>query len=393
MHRLARRLPVLAAVVVVLGLVAGPAGAVPNDVSDRIIGSGSDTTYTLLSELDQLYNQSPGCSTIPPPGGTVNRGGACANRDAPNNQTNANADHDVITQLFPLGSSNGITQLVQRGQAGVTPIDFARSSRGPRPVTGSSTDNANIRFVAFAREALTWVAFSQDLPRTLTQDQLRGIFLDEDNNQSTPCRITNWNQVGGPDRPIIVYSAQAGSGTRGDWDGFIGGDTTGCIPPEFKDNDLSNGNRVVFENNASLIAPADRPGAIYFYSTGNHKQTRGEGTFLGAVNGVQPTNANIASSTFLFSRSVYNVYRATFPSDNTSDQTLDYIAFNPANGAPGFLCRPDTAGAHATNPRTGRSYGDEIRRTITRLGFSQLPVGPTGDGVPGESLCRQTRPA
>ena len=46
-----------------------PAGATASTtrVSTTIIGVGSDTTFEVMNDLDQLYNESPGCAILPAP--------------------------------------------------------------------------------------------------------------------------------------------------------------------------------------------------------------------------------------------------------------------------------------------------------------------------------------
>src|SRR5262245_23063700 len=50
--------------------VTGPASAAPDTsrVSQTIVGVGSDTTYEVMNDLDQLFNESAGCAIIPSSG-------------------------------------------------------------------------------------------------------------------------------------------------------------------------------------------------------------------------------------------------------------------------------------------------------------------------------------
>src|SRR5215470_14606561 len=47
--------------------VTGTASAAPDTsrVSQTIVGVGSDTTFEVMNDLDQLYNESAGCAIIP----------------------------------------------------------------------------------------------------------------------------------------------------------------------------------------------------------------------------------------------------------------------------------------------------------------------------------------
>ncbi|MGH2772740.1 MAG: substrate-binding domain-containing protein, partial [Actinomycetota bacterium] len=234
-------------------------------------GSGSDTTYELMTNLNKLYNQSVGCKSIHPDKAQQTLDLKCQAEDA-NDITKENYDHDVFLEHYPIGSSFGISQLNQQGLAGIPIVDYARSSRKPK--VGDST---NMRFIGFARDALSWACFKSTAGSgcsgmpvdaggrpTLTQAQLRSIYK---------CEVTNWSQVGGANVPIKVYQAQSGSGTRATWDEFMTFvPTDACATP-------------VFENNSKLVATADREEAIMYYSYGRYNQQDppGFGTTLGRI--------------------------------------------------------------------------------------------------------------
>ncbi len=375
LRRSLKALPyMLCAMGLLIGLVA-PVGAQTgqldqNKRADLIIGSGSDTTYSVMLELDQAYNQTPGCFSEAVAGQPAVLNHTCARADISTTLTTENYDHDVAVSMYPVGSSNGISQLCQRGLTNVSLIDYARSSRTPR-----TTDCQGLRFVAFARDALSW-AVSPTGPAanvtSLTQQQLRGIYLD--------CTINNWSQVGGANAPIIVYTAQAGSGTRATWDSFLSStaNSENCIPADQRSS------RVVFENNCALVKEADRANAIIPYSFGRFQVTGGQGCRLGGVDGVQPTKETIADGSFPYNRLLYNVYRnAVTAGRNAPNPTRDYVGESS-----GWICKPNTS--HSVNPSTNKNFGDEITDILGAAGLVPLPVGPIGGGVAGESKCRVT---
>jgi ABC-type phosphate transport system substrate-binding protein len=385
----------LVTLALLLGAVAAPAAAqapAPNNRADLIRGSGSDTTYDVMRALDRLYNGAPGCRTEATPGATQPLDFSCFE---PASTTQGNPDRDVALSYFPLGSSVGINQLCQTGLAGVAQVDYARSSRAPR-----AADCAGTRFVAFARDAIPWVAFPE-VPNSrsagvtnLTQAQLRGIFGD--------CTIRDWRQIQGSpvydptyqlpasydedapgNQPILVYAAQRGSGTRGTFDGFLGGGrlSDACIP-QAKLNQ-----RVIFENDAAPIPAADRPFAIFYYSIGRYRFNDEENAgpsraVLGAIDGVTPTDANIISGEYPYARFVYNVYRATTASAQASPAAQRYVGERH-----GFICKPDSE--HTTDAR-GVNLGQRVTEIIAEIGFVPLPLGDIGGGVTGQSKCRVT---
>jgi hypothetical protein len=166
----------------------------------------------------------------------------------------ANAFNDAVVEEAPLGSSNGVFQLEsQGGDAGgidykyagtssinvANNINFARSSRVSSETNlggqvAGSGDSAGLTFVAYALDGVDWVHYSRvggaltnsDLnyypggvaqPYTtksqLSEADLEGIYAGD---------ITNWDQLGGANAPILVFSAQEGSGTQSTWKTYVG---------------------------------------------------------------------------------------------------------------------------------------------------------------------------
>lgn len=397
MSRLHRVALAVGAATLTLGTLAAPAGAADgNNRTDVFFGAGSDTTYELMTRLDVLYNGTAGCATNAPSGQSTPVNGVCVGPQgapAPDIR-NENYDHNIAVSYFPTGSGTGIGQLRNQGLAGVNQIGYARSSRGPQ-----ASDGQGLRFVAFARDALTWVSFpnvagSNSAGVTnLTINQLKGVFVQ--------CTIKDWRQLKDPsfvlpsgytgtaagDQPIVVYSANGGSGTRATWDGFVGGASTTCIPGDQKDDNRANGERVIFENDAKPIAnSADAKNAIFFYSYGRYQQNGGEGSVLGNIEGVTPTPATLqadAATPFPFARNVYNAYRvaasAAAPASNAA--VLDYVKEDT-----GFICKVNEE--HAIDPLNGVNYGLLVERTIRSAGFVAIAPGTIGGGVAGRSKCR-----
>ncbi|HZN15012.1 MAG TPA: substrate-binding domain-containing protein [Acidimicrobiales bacterium] len=133
-------------------------------------------------------------------------------------------------------------------------IDVARSSSGPRGA--GAGDKSTFRYYAFALDALTWATTSTKAPLVLTHQQIRDIYL---------CNVTNWNQVGGQDGPIVRYLPQAGSGTRS----FFISDVLANVTPDNSGNCAGGGDRtlrLVEENQALTVTSADQDKAILPYS-------------------------------------------------------------------------------------------------------------------------------
>jgi ABC-type phosphate transport system substrate-binding protein len=365
--RIVRRAAVVAGAVAVAVALTVPANAgtgVRKPSEGK--GSGSDTTYNLMVKLDTLYNGSAGCQTIAATGNPQPLDFRCLTPNPPGTITSENYAHDVMRESYPLGSSVGITQLCQQGQTGVAKINWARSSRAPR-----ASDCAGLRFVAYAQDGISWESFptvagSKSAGVTnLTQAQVQGIFKT--------CTITDWSQVGGSPGPIVVYSAQVGSGTKNTFDGFVGGNSNACSTP----------NHIIFENNDDPIAAdGNLANAIFYYSYGRFQQHHNADAYLGQVDGVAPTPDTISDGTFPYRRFLYNVYRNTTANQRVSTAVRAYI------GEKAWICKPNAS--HSTDPITGLNYGAEIQSAIESEGFILIPFGPVGGGVVGSSRCRVT---
>ena len=226
-----------------------------------------------------------------------------------------NPYNDMATEEAPLGSSNGIQQLEDQGAhgAGATssgdPINvadnqsFARSSRALK-----SSDIEGMNFTAYAEDGVTWFHYLKakattvaantpsETIKTLTTAQLLGIYDGT---------YTNWNQVGSKtSAPIVVFSAQEGSGTQSTWKTFLGIDPSAatnqvnCYTPT-GGTKTCVGPAVIFENEDAQIAPS----AFVSSQQGSHGRPDRERRHLlllvrqvhGAVQGEDPVRRFHAS--------------------------------------------------------------------------------------------------
>jgi phosphate transport system substrate-binding protein len=352
--------------------------ASPNDTvfPSAVLGSGSDVLFHVSSALDLLYNESPGCTTIAP-SGTQPLDLECIPQSG--DITTEDYAHDRISEAAPIGGGAGITQLCEQTLPNVANIDYARQTSGPG--NGVCT---GLHYVAFARDGVTWEAFpgvknsatahmnnqagacSGSSGFCLTQQQLQGIYVN--------CTITNWNQVGGTNHAIVLYTIKPQFGTRKAWDTFLGGSSSSCP-----------GVKLVDQTDNSEITKADKPYAIVPVSAGSWRERYSKktgGSALGLIDGVAPSIPNEQNGSFPFSRFLYNVFcnSATCgTASQASAATQKYVFEN------GWIC---TADAHAKDPVTGIDYRTEIANTITKYGFAPLPIGATGGGSAFVNYCR-----
>jgi hypothetical protein len=338
----------------------------------QIIGSGSDAAYKPTSALDTLYNQSTGCNTIVTSGSQPLDYSCLA--DSADTIKTENYAHDVVSEEYPLGASVGIAQVC----ANLGKANFARNVRAPK-----STDCTGLHFVSDARDGLAWECFGTCHGVTnLTKVQLQGIYGN--------CSINNWDQVGGSDAPIVVYGVVPGAGVKSNFNSYLGiTDDTHCAPPD--------GKHVIHQNeNQEILANGDQANAIFYFSIASwltNVAPHPDGSSLGSLETVTPTQAHIADGTYPLGFNEGFVYCAGSTGaapcpKKASKQTLNYIGETK-----GWIRKAsatgDHKGAHAIDPLTGVNYRTEIENTLSSFGLVPIAYGPTGGSASGSSFCRE----
>jgi len=98
------------------------------------------------------------------------------------------------------GSGTGIAAMINGT------VDIANASRAMKPEEIAAAEANGITPVQFvvARDAIAVVVHPSNPVDRLTLQQISDIYTG---------RITNWNQVGGEDRPIVLLSRESNSGT------------------------------------------------------------------------------------------------------------------------------------------------------------------------------------
>ena len=328
-----------------------------------------------------------------------------------------NPFNDVLVQEPPIGSSNGIAQLINQnghsvGAQNTSPLDAARSSRAPRLDGGPKTpDKAGLNFVAYAQDGVTWMCWTAVAGAAtpcanstlsgsgfnLSTTQLKAIWDD-----ALTCTgpggstLTNdWFCLGATTpAPIKLYIAQNGSGTEDTWATTLG--LTGSFPFGGEDP-----NHVIFENQTqSILANGDQANAIFLFSFGkfNHdcgpvsgasSTNSGHSTNatctgattstiqLGAVGGVPVNKTTIGAqlpgstgSVFPIDRLLYNVYSngSNAQINASSPATLNALSED------GFLCKPSISKDVDPNSTSGATYLTEIQTEIKAQGFFTIPL-------------------
>jgi len=105
---------------------------------------------------------------------------------------------DAAITVVGGGSGVGITALID----GTT--DIATSSRDLKTEEKLKLKDKKIKEVVIAYDALSVIINPKNKVKSLTREQLEGIFTGT---------ITNWKEVGGDDEKIVAYSRESSSGT------------------------------------------------------------------------------------------------------------------------------------------------------------------------------------
>ena len=280
-----------------INVTTGPAA------NNIIIGSGSSTTYNMMTSLDSLYNQAPGCTAVvdytsanaTQPldfscllGATMTAGKNLVKQTAQVGVT-PNPYNDVAVEETPIGSSNGILQLETAGGSltaiankynytGTTSynlfpgVNYARSSRS---LSNSATgDVKGLNFVAYAKDGVSWVHYKQvngnaNVPSNVTGNRLSLATL----TAIWKGQIQGWEQLGtsvwttnnpGKHAPIYVFTAQEGSGTQSTWKGAIGTDPSGSVATGFYANCFnSTGTTLAAATFANAASQCDGPISVF----------------------------------------------------------------------------------------------------------------------------------
>ncbi|MFI8767387.1 phosphate ABC transporter substrate-binding protein [Streptomyces sp. NPDC053792] len=208
-----------------------------------------------------------------------------------------------ITVATQGGSAGGISQL------GSGQIQIALSSK---PVsdkdkqTYPKTDFVSTQIGADAVGVIITKEVADAGVKSLNKAQVQGLFEG---------KITNWKQIGGPDLQVFVYDKEPGRGTREVLDKFIYGKGEAPAPPKSPNYAVVGGNletRNKLESTRGSIAPLSTG-----FIEGHDK--------LVAIplEGIAPTNENIASGTYPMTRPLYMITNGK--AQGAAKQYIDYI--------------------------------------------------------------------
>ncbi|MDX2319879.1 MAG: phosphate ABC transporter substrate-binding protein [Moritella sp.] len=209
---------------------------------------------------------------------------------------NYKSSHNKTVEVQSTGSSAGIRAATD----GTSMIGM--SSRDIK----ENESKANIEEIVIARDGIAIALNKKNKVDNLTQQQIAKIYRGE---------ITNWQQVGGANTPIVVVTRENASGTRGAFEDImslkreINGIKVSAISPRAQ---VANGNGMI----KTIVA--NNPYAIGFVSLGSVDDS------LRAVkvNGVEASHANIAAGQYTIARPFIVLMK-----NDVADKARDFVNY------------------------------------------------------------------
>jgi len=202
------------------------------------------------------------------------------------------AHPQVVVNVQGGGTSVGVKS------AGEGTVDVGTASRDLKPEELQQFPDLKVFIIA--RDGIAVVTHPQVPVEGLTKEQVKKIFAGE---------ITNWSEVGGPDKPIVVVSREEGSGTRAYFEEAILGE--GVVIVDTAILQQSNG--------ALRTTVSTTPDSIGYLSFGYLD----ESLKALALDGVEATEANALSGAYPVVRP-FNVLTKGEPSELVQ-AWLDFI--------------------------------------------------------------------
>ena len=152
-----------------------------------------------------------------------------------------------------------------------------------RAVKDSENPDGKYEAITIALDGIAIIVHKNNAAADLTAEQLASIFKKE---------VTNWKDVGGPDKAITVIGRETGSGTR---DGF---------EEVVKVKDACQYDATLDSTGAVVARVASDEGAIGYVSFASV----GDGVKALKVGGVTPSESTIADKTYVIQRPFVQAY-------------------------------------------------------------------------------------
>lgn len=190
-----------------------------------------------------------------------------------------------------------------------------------------AAEDAGVKLVfeKVAAEALIFVTPMENTAEGVTREQIRSIYLNYG--------ITNWMELGGPDRELIPICRNADSGSQSQMDNLVLENEP--IHPDIQKNYVEltmEGllEQVAFYHNGGLNGSPTNSYAIG-YTLYTYLQDMTKATGIGgnlkilSYDGVAPSAENIADGSYPLSDGYYAVTRADLPEGHSAHAIIDWL--------------------------------------------------------------------
>ncbi len=205
------------------------------------------------------------------------------------------------------GSAGGIGQLAA-GQ-----IDVAMTSKPVSEAERGAHPSVNFHTVELGRDGVGVVVRREVLDggvRRINREDARAVFEG---------RVRNWSELGGPSIPVFVFDKEPGRGTREVLDKWLYGDTPPPPPPTNDRYAVVGGNE---ETRTKLLSTPGSVAPLSVAFASGHPQLAAV-----ALDGTEPTNANIRSGRYPLVRALNLVTNG--PPRGGARTLVDYLLSDP----------------------------------------------------------------
>lgn len=199
-------------------------------------------------------------------------------------------NQDVTIEINQTGSSSGIKDTI----SGTTEIGMSS-----RELTDE--ESKNLKEVTIAVDGIGVVVNKNNPVKNLTLEQIKDIFTG---------KITNWSEVGGEDKEIVVVSREEGSGTRTAFQEILNYSTEDTVKNAIVNNSTG----------ATKVMVEENDNAIGYTSIGYIDDS------IASVNvdGVEATADNVKSGEYKIQRPFLLVYKEGALSEE-GQEFIDFI--------------------------------------------------------------------
>ncbi len=174
------------------------------------------------------------------------------------------------------GSGNGVRSLINKSAEIANMSRFMRASEFKACVEQEILPVAHV----VALDGLAIIVHSSNPVSDLTLEQVRKIYKGE---------ITNWNEVGGPDRRIVRVSRDTNSGTYETFSEVV-----------MQKERIAAGTQYVNSNGQARDTVVNTPAAIAFVGLGFTERVKAL-----KINGVEASNETVVSGDYPIARALY----------------------------------------------------------------------------------------